>query len=109
MALVWAGSMIASQIVFIPGIVVGETLLYSEIEHKVKTSCNLLAQTHLHTDVFCVLGKYGKNILPALWRNAASLALPIWAAAKLLNRPRELSIIPADKVKFTLIFTSAGL
>ncbi|XP_048020482.1 LOW QUALITY PROTEIN: transmembrane 6 superfamily member 2 [Megalobrama amblycephala] len=66
MALVWAGSMIASQIVFIPGIVVG---------------------------------KYGKNILPAFWRNAAFLVLPIWAAAKLFNRPRELPIIPADKVE----------
>ncbi|KAK9980311.1 hypothetical protein ABG768_013683 [Culter alburnus] len=66
MALVWAGSMIASQIVFIPGIVVG---------------------------------KYGKKILPAFWRNAAFLVLPIWAAAKLFNRPRELPIIPADKVE----------
>ncbi|XP_067219810.1 transmembrane 6 superfamily member 2 [Chanodichthys erythropterus] len=66
MALVWAGSMIASQIVFIPGIVVG---------------------------------KFGKKILPAFWRNAAFLVLPIWAAAKLFNRPRELSIIPADKVE----------
>uniref|UniRef100_A0A672JYS8 Transmembrane 6 superfamily member 1-like n=1 Tax=Sinocyclocheilus grahami TaxID=75366 RepID=A0A672JYS8_SINGR len=69
LALVWAGSMIASQIVLITGVVVG---------------------------------KYGKN-LPAFWRNAPSLVLPIWAAAKLFNRPRELSIIPADKVKFQMI------
>lgn len=27
----------------------------------------------------------------------------MWAAAKLFNRPRELSIIPADKVKFQMI------
>uniref|UniRef100_A0A673GQ43 Zgc:85843 n=1 Tax=Sinocyclocheilus rhinocerous TaxID=307959 RepID=A0A673GQ43_9TELE len=66
LALVWAGSMIASQIVLITGIVVG---------------------------------KYGKNFLPAFWRNAPSLVLPIWAVAKLFNRPRELSIIPADKVE----------
>ncbi|XP_016418819.1 transmembrane 6 superfamily member 2 [Sinocyclocheilus rhinocerous] len=66
LALVWAGSMIASEIVLITGVVVG---------------------------------KYGKNLLPAFWRNAPSLVLPIWAAAKLLNRPRELSIIPADKVE----------
>ncbi|KTG02891.1 hypothetical protein cypCar_00035634 [Cyprinus carpio] len=65
LALVWAGSMMASQIVLITGIVVG---------------------------------KYGKNLLPAFWRNAPSLFLTIWAAAKLFNRPRELSIIPADKV-----------
>ncbi|KAL1281105.1 hypothetical protein QQF64_015705, partial [Cirrhinus molitorella] len=66
LALVWAGSMIASEIVLITGIAVG---------------------------------KYGKNLLPALWRNTPSLALAVWAAAKLLNRPRELSIIPADKVE----------
>lgn len=66
LALVWAGSMIASQIVLIPGI---------------------------------VIGKYGKNILPAFWRNVPSLVVPVWAAAKLFNRPRELSIIPADKVE----------
>uniref|UniRef100_A0A9J7XZC2 Transmembrane 6 superfamily member 2a n=1 Tax=Cyprinus carpio carpio TaxID=630221 RepID=A0A9J7XZC2_CYPCA len=66
LALVWAGSMIASQIVLITGVVVG---------------------------------KYGKNLLPAFWRNAPSLVLSVWAAAKLFNKPRELSIIPADKVE----------
>ncbi|XP_051554634.1 transmembrane 6 superfamily member 2-like isoform X2 [Myxocyprinus asiaticus] len=66
LALAWTGSMIANQIVFIPGIIVG---------------------------------KYGKNIQPAFWRNAPFLFLPIWAATKLFNRPRELSIIPADKME----------
>ncbi|XP_059356792.1 transmembrane 6 superfamily member 2 [Carassius carassius] len=66
LGLLWAGSMIASQIVLIAGIVVG---------------------------------KYGKNLIPAFWRNAPSLVLTVWAAAKLFNRPRELSIIPADKVE----------
>ncbi|XP_050952786.1 transmembrane 6 superfamily member 2 [Labeo rohita] len=66
LALVWAGSMIASEIVLVTGIVVG---------------------------------KYGKNFLPAFWRNGPSLVLAIWAAAKLFNRPRELSIISADKVE----------
>ncbi|XP_051989684.1 transmembrane 6 superfamily member 2 [Xyrauchen texanus] len=66
LALVWAGSMIANQIVFIPGIIVG---------------------------------KYGKNIQPAFWRNVPFLVLPVWAAVKLFNRPRELPIIPADKVE----------
>ncbi|KAI7809288.1 transmembrane 6 superfamily member 2 [Triplophysa rosa] len=66
LALVWAGSTVANQIVLIVGIVVG---------------------------------KYGKNLQSALWRNAPFLVLSIWTAAKLLNRPRELSIIPADKVE----------
>lgn len=66
LALVWAGSTVANQIILIAGILVG---------------------------------KYGKNLQPALWRNAPFLLLSIWAAAKLLNRPRELSIIPADKVE----------
>ncbi|KAL7851154.1 hypothetical protein AOLI_G00215100 [Acnodon oligacanthus] len=65
-ALLWAGSMIATQIVFIPGI---------------------------------VIGKHAKSIYPAFWRNILFLVLPIWAAAKLYNRPRELPIIPADKVE----------
>uniref|UniRef100_A0A3B4D8T9 Transmembrane 6 superfamily member 2a n=1 Tax=Pygocentrus nattereri TaxID=42514 RepID=A0A3B4D8T9_PYGNA len=65
-ALVWASSMIATQIVFIPGI---------------------------------VIGKHAKSIYPAFWRNILFLVLPIWAAAKLYNRPRELPIIPADKVE----------
>lgn len=66
MALVWAGSIIAHQIVLIPGI---------------------------------IIGKYGKSLQPAFWRNAPFLVLSIWAAAKLFNKPRELSIIPADKVE----------
>ncbi|XP_030629837.1 transmembrane 6 superfamily member 2 [Chanos chanos] len=65
LALFWAGSMIANQLVFIPGI---------------------------------VIGKHGKNIYPAFWRNTPFLLLPIWAAAKLLHRPRELPIITADKI-----------
>uniref|UniRef100_A0A4W4HHV3 EXPERA domain-containing protein n=1 Tax=Electrophorus electricus TaxID=8005 RepID=A0A4W4HHV3_ELEEL len=65
-ALVWAGSMIATQVVLIPGI---------------------------------VTGKYGKSIYPAFWCNILFLMLPVWAAVKLFNRPRELPIIPADKVE----------
>ncbi|KAL2098118.1 hypothetical protein ACEWY4_007325 [Coilia grayii] len=63
--LFWAGSSIAHQVVFIPGI---------------------------------VIGKYGSNIFPAFWRNIPFLVLPIWAAVTLLNRPRQLPIVPADQV-----------
>ncbi|XP_043089425.1 transmembrane 6 superfamily member 2 isoform X1 [Puntigrus tetrazona] len=66
LALVWAGSMIAGQLVLISGTVVG---------------------------------RHGKNLLPAVWRSGPSLVLPVWAAAKLFDRPRELSITPADKVE----------
>ncbi|XP_076847387.1 transmembrane 6 superfamily member 2 isoform X2 [Brachyhypopomus gauderio] len=65
-ALVWAGSMITTQAVLIPGI---------------------------------VIGKYAKSIYPGFWRNLPFLMLPIWVAVKLFNRPRELPIIPADKVE----------
>lgn len=66
LGLLWVGSSIAHQIVFIPGV---------------------------------VIGKYGSNIRPAFWRNVPFLLLPIWAAFLLFNRPRELPIIPADKVE----------
>ncbi|XP_060761352.1 transmembrane 6 superfamily member 2 [Neoarius graeffei] len=65
LALLWAGSMVATQIVFIPSV---------------------------------VIGKHAKNIYPAFWLNLIFLILPIWTTVKLFNRPRELPIIPADKV-----------
>ncbi|KAF4076438.1 hypothetical protein AMELA_G00215270, partial [Ameiurus melas] len=65
LALLWAGSMVATQIVFIPSI---------------------------------VIGKHAKNIYPAFWLNLIFLILPIWTAVKLFLRPRELPIIPADKI-----------
>ncbi|XP_046901410.1 transmembrane 6 superfamily member 2 [Hypomesus transpacificus] len=66
LGLLWVGSSIAHQIIFVPGV---------------------------------VIGKYGSNIRPAFWRNTPFLLLPIWAAFLLFNRPRDLSIIPADKVE----------
>ncbi|KAM6948143.1 transmembrane 6 superfamily member 2-like [Aplochiton taeniatus] len=65
LGLLWAGSTIAHQIIFIPGV---------------------------------VIGKYGSKIRPAFWRNTPFLLLPIWAATLLFNRPRDVPIIPADKV-----------
>ncbi|MCI4390901.1 hypothetical protein PGIGA_G00128120 [Pangasianodon gigas] len=65
LALLWAGSMVATQIVFIPSI---------------------------------VIGKHAKNIYPAFWLNLFFLMLLLWTAVKLFNKPRELPIIPADKV-----------
>ncbi|XP_017350483.1 transmembrane 6 superfamily member 2 [Ictalurus punctatus] len=65
LALLWAGSMVATQIVFIPSI---------------------------------VIGKHAKNIYPAFWLSLFFLILPIWTAVKLFLRPRELPIIPADKI-----------
>ncbi|XP_072525216.1 transmembrane 6 superfamily member 2 [Salminus brasiliensis] len=64
--LFWAGSMIATQVVFIPGI---------------------------------VIGKHAKSIYPAFWQNILFLILPIWAAVKLFSKPRELPVIPADRVE----------
>ncbi|XP_053342908.1 transmembrane 6 superfamily member 2 [Clarias gariepinus] len=66
LAFLWAGSMLATQIVFIPSI---------------------------------VIGKHAKNIYPAFWLNLFFLMLSIWTAVKLFSRPRELPIIPADKVE----------
>ncbi|XP_030220513.1 transmembrane 6 superfamily member 2 [Gadus morhua] len=45
-----------------------------------------------------VVGKYGSNIGPAFLRNIPFFLVPFWAASLLLNRPREMPIIPADKV-----------
>uniref|UniRef100_A0AAY4EJX2 EXPERA domain-containing protein n=1 Tax=Denticeps clupeoides TaxID=299321 RepID=A0AAY4EJX2_9TELE len=66
MGLFWAGSAIANQVVFIPGI---------------------------------VIGKYGTSLYPAFWLNILFLLLPVWTAVDLLRRPRELPVIPADKVE----------
>lgn len=66
LGLLWAGSMITSQIVVISGVIVG---------------------------------KYGKNLVPALCRHGPALLLSIWVAVRLFNRPRELSIIPADQLQ----------
>ncbi|KAK2868363.1 hypothetical protein Q7C36_000234 [Tachysurus vachellii] len=65
LALLWVGSMVATQIVFIPSI---------------------------------VIGKHAKNIYPAFGLSLFFLILSIWTAVKLFKRPRELPIIPADKV-----------
>uniref|UniRef100_A0A3Q3GI58 Transmembrane 6 superfamily member 2a n=1 Tax=Labrus bergylta TaxID=56723 RepID=A0A3Q3GI58_9LABR len=45
-----------------------------------------------------VIGKYGSNIKPAFWRNIPFFVAPFWAASVLFSRPREMPIIPADKV-----------
>nr|NP_998109.1 uncharacterized protein LOC405880 [Danio rerio]AAH67656.1 Zgc:85843 [Danio rerio] len=66
LGLLWAGSMITSQIVVISGVIVG---------------------------------KYGKNLVPVLCRHGPALLLSIWVAVRLFNRPRELSIIPADQLQ----------
>ncbi|XP_066508964.1 transmembrane 6 superfamily member 2-like [Hoplias malabaricus] len=63
--LLWAGSVITTHIVFIPGV---------------------------------IIGKHGKSIYPAFWNNILSLILSVCAALQLYNRPRDLPIIPADKV-----------
>ncbi|KAG7319847.1 hypothetical protein KOW79_016990 [Hemibagrus wyckioides] len=65
LALLWVGSMVATQIVFIPSI---------------------------------VIGKHAKNIYPAFGLSLFFMILSMWTAMKLFNRPRELPIIPADKV-----------
>ncbi|TRY55175.1 hypothetical protein DNTS_032662, partial [Danionella cerebrum] len=46
-----------------------------------------------------IVGKYNKNIPPVIWRSSLSLIGSVWTAVKLLSRPRELSIIPADKLE----------
>nr|XP_020489647.1 transmembrane 6 superfamily member 2 [Labrus bergylta] len=45
-----------------------------------------------------VIGKYGSNIKPAFWRNIPFFVAPFWAASVLFSRPREMPIIPADKI-----------
>ncbi|XP_018532397.1 transmembrane 6 superfamily member 2 [Lates calcarifer] len=45
-----------------------------------------------------VIGKYGSNIRPAFWRNVPFFLVPFWAASLLFSRPREMPIVPADKV-----------
>ncbi|XP_062844129.1 transmembrane 6 superfamily member 2 [Trichomycterus rosablanca] len=65
LALLWAGSMVATYIVLIPSI---------------------------------VIGKHAKNIYPAFWLNIVFLILAVWAAVTIFRRPRQPSIIPADKV-----------
>lgn len=65
LALLWAGSSIAHQVVHVVGV---------------------------------VIGKYGSNIRPAFWRNTPFFLVPFWAASVLLNRPREMPIVTADKI-----------
>ncbi|XP_068557913.1 transmembrane 6 superfamily member 2-like [Cebidichthys violaceus] len=45
-----------------------------------------------------VIGKYGSNIRPAFWRNVPFFLVPFWAASLLFSRPREIPVIPADKI-----------
>lgn len=45
-----------------------------------------------------VVGKYGSNIRPAFWRNVPFFLVPFWAACQLFSRPREIPVIPADKI-----------
>lgn len=45
-----------------------------------------------------VIGKYGSNIRPAFWRNTPFFLVPFWAASVLFSRPREMSVVTADKI-----------
>uniref|UniRef100_G3PQY7 EXPERA domain-containing protein n=1 Tax=Gasterosteus aculeatus aculeatus TaxID=481459 RepID=G3PQY7_GASAC len=45
-----------------------------------------------------VVGKYGSNIRPAFWRNVPFFLVTFWAACQLFSRPREIPVIPADKI-----------
>ncbi|KAG7456739.1 hypothetical protein MATL_G00238970 [Megalops atlanticus] len=45
-----------------------------------------------------VIGKYGTSIRPAYWLNFPFLLVAIWGAISLFHRPKELPIIPADRV-----------
>ncbi|XP_061099449.1 transmembrane 6 superfamily member 2-like [Conger conger] len=44
------------------------------------------------------IGKYAVSILPTYWLNFPFLFGALWGAVSLFNRPRELPIIPADRV-----------
>ncbi|XP_066551804.1 transmembrane 6 superfamily member 2 [Amia ocellicauda] len=46
-----------------------------------------------------VIGKYGSDIRPAFLLNLPYIFVPIWAAITLFHRPRELPVVPADKVE----------
>ncbi|XP_053739627.1 transmembrane 6 superfamily member 2 [Synchiropus splendidus] len=45
-----------------------------------------------------IIGKHATNLKPAFWRNTPFFLVPFWAAAVLLSRPRELPVVPADKI-----------
>lgn len=45
-----------------------------------------------------LIGKYGSNVQLAFWRNVPFFVAPFWAASVLLSRPRQMPIIPADKI-----------
>ncbi|KAJ8367225.1 hypothetical protein AAFF_G00324050 [Aldrovandia affinis] len=42
--------------------------------------------------------KYGSSIRPTYWLNLPFLLAALWGAVSLLNRPRDMPIIPADRV-----------
>lgn len=98
LALLWAGSSIAHQIVLIPGVVIGERCPHERSDSSHQRSCFWL----FSVDDGCVCaGKYGSNIRPAFWRNIPFFLLPFWAASLLFSRPRQMPIITADKVSFS--------
>lgn len=97
LALLWAGSSMAHQIVLVPGVVVGECHLHESTDPSHHYPCCLWFLFSMN-DVLVPAGKYGSNIRPAFWRNIPFFLAPFWAASVLFSRPREMPIVTADKV-----------